>query len=223
MYIFRPFKKPTILFYQKLRRLAIMKKYLFVLILIVTLLISACSPDEYTGVAPVDPSDTSVVDTQYVKPESDNSYDWNRDARIEVSTTVYEVTVLINDEIVNHTEAGATGSGFAYGGIGSMSYRMWQDGKGLLPVTVIKIIPLLDSVPNGSYIILKTSDLKAMALPTGAQTTFICNLDTEVLSPVKDYQVLTTDRLTYELDACRMILPVYILPGSSPANQPLSP
>ena len=49
-----------------------------------------------------------------------------------------------------------------------------------------------------------------MGLPTGATTTFICNLDTEVLSPVENNQILTEDRITYESDDCRMASPIYL-------------
>ena len=87
---------------------------------------------------------------------------------------------------------------------------MWQDGKGLLPVRILSITPSYAIVPAGTNIILKTSDLKAMALPTGATTTFICNLDTEVLSPVENNQILTEDRITYESDDCRMASPIYL-------------
>ncbi len=180
--------------------------WLIFLVLVLTLVLSACAS------TPVPPSDPSVVKTECVAPESDSDYRWAMGACVNVSTTVYKVTVRVADDMESHTEIGASGSAFMYGGYGSASYRMWQEGKGLLPVEILDLDPSLESIPVGSLIVLKTSDLKAMAIPNDASAVFICNLDTEVLSPVQNVQVLTTDRLTYELDDCRMLTPVYSLP-----------
>lgn len=178
-----------------------MKRTCFSPVLVLVLLtLAACMP----ATTPVPPSDPSVVDEECVKPESDNSYYWSQQSCVYVSTTVYTVVVEVDDQIVNNTELNATGSAFVYAGYGSASYRMWQEGKGLLPVRVLSVIPALDWAGEGVSVILKTSDLKAMALPTGARVEFVCNLDTEVLSPVQNNQILTTDRQVYELDDCRM-------------------
>lgn len=158
---------------------------------------------------PVPPSDSSVIRSGCVRPESDNQYTWNSNSCVEVSTTVYRVRVKVDDEIVSHSETNADGSMMVIGGLGAGSYRMWQEGKGLLPVRLLSIDPEADRISVGSNLILKTSDLKAMGLPTGSTAEFICNMDTEVLSPVQHNQVLTTNRLTYELDDCRMTLPTF--------------
>lgn len=171
-----------------------MKKNVLFLILVIVL--SACIPT-----TPVSPTDPSVVSTVCTKPESDNQYSWDVSACVDVSTTVYKLKVQVADEVINHSELNASG--------GRYYFRLWQDGKGLLPVMVLSIDPPFEGVNPESYIILKTSDLKAMALPSGAITVFICNKDTEVLSPVQYGQVLTTDRQTYELDDCRMLSPNY--------------
>lgn len=184
-----------------------MKKIIFIMAFI-ALTLAACSPG-VPGDTSVDPSSNAVAGEGYVFPESDNEYRWDFSSRVEVSTVVYTVTVIVDDAIVNHTEVNAQGSAFVFGGYGSANYRMWQEGKGLLPVKVVAIEPALEYVSVGSYIILKTSDLKAMSLPDGARTVFICNLDTEVLSPVQNGQVLTTNRKVYELDDCRMTTPVF--------------
>lgn len=183
-------------------------KKMFGILVLLGLLVSACAPQ-----AAVAPDDPSVVKEEQVSPESDNKYSWSLNSYVDVSTTVYTVIVRVNDDIVNHTEVNGSGSAFMYGGYGSASMRIWQEGKGLLPVVVDSISPAVDYIPVGSMIILKTSDLKAMGLPNGATATFICNMDTEVLSPVQHSQVLTTDRLTKELDDCRMTTPVYIAPS----------
>ena len=184
-----------------------MKKLFSVLVIFIAMLLFvACTTVE----TPVAPSDPSVADSLCVKPESDNDYTWSSFSCVNVSTIVYKVTIEVDDEIINHTEVGASGSAFVFNGFGSASYRMWQEGKGLLPVKIVSIEPAIEDIPVGTNIVLKTSDLKAMSLPTGATTVFICNLDTEVLSPVRDNQVLTTDRQTYELDNCRMLSPVFV-------------
>lgn len=183
------------------------RSLLFVSIVVLLVLLSACAA---ISVTPVPPSDPSVASSKCVKPESDNQNSWNYSSCVDVSTTVFKLTIVVEDEITNHTEVGASGSAIYYYGVGTASYRLWQEGKGLLPVRVLSIEPSYEQVPAGSNIVLKTTDLKAMGLPTGATTIFICNLDTEVLSPVQSMQVLTEDRLTYEFDDCRMFLPTYI-------------
>lgn len=177
------------------------KTFLAFAILLAIFFLAACGETSQTPIPP---------DTVLVDPESDNGNEWGIwSSDVPVSTLVYRVTVRVNDSIVNHTETSAEGGAFIFGGYGSANYRMWQEGKGLLPVELISLEPSLTYIPTGSRIILKTTDLKAMALPDGAITTFICNLDTEVLSPVDINQELTEDRYTHELDDCRMVTPVF--------------
>jgi hypothetical protein len=172
--------------------------------------LSACAPTQ----EPVAPTDPTVKDSLCVAPETDNSNSWALGACVQVDTQVYKVTVTVNDEIVSNTQINASGSSYNFNGYGSGHFRMWQEGKGMLPVVVKSVSPAVPGMElNNATIILKTSDLKAMALPSGATTVFVCNLDTEVLSPVQNAQVLTTDRLTYELDDCRMVSPTYEVPN----------
>lgn len=162
------------------------------------------------GCAPIKPVDPSLATPAVcVRPETDNSQMWALGACVDVSTTVYTVVVRVDSQIVNHSEMNVAGS--TYNGTGS--FRMWQDGKGILPVILVSINPPFPELEPSDRILIKTSDLKAMALPEGAQTTFICNEDIEVLSPNTTGQVLTTDRLTRELDDCRMLLPSYLISG----------
>ena len=175
------------------------------LMLGLSFLLSACGP----AATPVPPSDPSVEKTKCVYPESDNKYSWAYNACVTVSTITYKIIVTVADQIVSNTQLHGSGSGTTVNGVGSVSYRMWQDGKGLLPAEVVSLDPAIDGISAGTHIILKTTDLKAMALPAGATATFICNLDNEVLSPVQSGQVLTSDKQTYELDDCRMTSPAY--------------
>lgn len=185
--------------------------FLFVLVL----LLAACAPvDSRT---PVAPSDARVTPEECVRPESDNEYDWSYTSCVNVSTQVYTLKVEVNDEIFNFTRQEASGSAILINGIGVANYRQVQNGKGILPVILMEVDPHTDIIELGAPIILKTVDLKAVSLPNGARTSFICNLDTEVLSPVKDNQVLTEDRLTYEFDDCRMVSPEFDMPTVMPA------
>lgn len=185
-----------------------MKRFLIVLVLL-GVLVSACGTHE-----PVSRQEADQVDL-LVHPESDNSYGWSLGSRVRINIDVFYLKVRVNDEMTSHSELQASGSGTGYMsggfGYGVMSYRMWQEGKGILPVTVLSISPEFHGISAGETILLKTSDLKAMALPNGSVTEFICNEDVEILSPVANSQILTTDRLTYELDNCRMTLPTYKL------------
>lgn len=183
------------------------------LIVLVALLLtlSACVA-ESTPVPAFAPNVTPIVCSP---PESDNANEWATGACVEISTQVYTVVVVVYDDIASHTEVNAEGSssGGAYGGYGSYSssFRMWQDGKGILPVQLISVSPDFHELAPGDLFLLKTSDLKAMSIPVGATARFICNEDVEVLSPNQDRQVLTSDRLTYELDDCRMETPRFVI------------
>lgn len=170
-------------------------KYLFVLVLV----LAGCG----SGVLPSDYTNIDVVCTM---AESDNGLSFERTC-LETSTSVYTLAVEVLDLIVSHQTTSAEAiavNGFA-------SYRQWQDGKGLLPVKVISISPEFPGLKPGDLVILKTVDLKAMALPGGVYTSFRCNQDLEVVSPNYNGQTLTKDRITYELDDCRMFSPEYLL------------
>ena len=186
-----------------------MKKNLVIIVLVMMVFAMtalACAQEK-----PVANTDVSVTPVTCVYPESDNDKGWSSKSCVDINTQVYSITVKVMDEMVNHTETNASGSAFAYGGgYASASWRMWQDGKGILPVVIMEISPEFHGILAGDYILLKTSDLKAMALPNGSTTKFICNQDVEVLSPVENLQVLTSDRLTYELDNCRMTSPKFV-------------
>ncbi len=85
--------------------------------------------------------------------------------------------------------------------------RLWQDGKGLVSVHVNSISPSLDYVKPGTDIILKTTDLKIMAINEGYSFEVRCRNDYEPVAALQNNEV-TNDRYdTYELDYCRMTNP----------------
>jgi hypothetical protein len=149
---------------------------------------------------PASPSDS---------PGSDNSFTYAYDVGIEVSTETFTVVATIFDDMVNHTEINASGGGYMVNGTGAPYLRVWQDGKGLLPVVILSIDPEYKYLISGTFAVLKTSDLKVMGAPTGATIRLICLDDVEVLSPSYSGQVLTTDKVTHELDNCRMVTPEF--------------
>lgn len=192
------------------------KTYLFLFLLLV-----GCAE----ATTPVPNTDPNVRQVICVAPESDNAYQWAIGSCVETNTDVYLITVRVVQTLTSHNEinAAGSGSGVLFGNSGSYSshFRMWQDGKGILPVEILSIFPEFPSLMVGNTILLKTSDLKAMALPELSEVEFVCNQDIEVLSPNQNRQTLTTDRLTYELDDCRMTTPSYTLPKSN--ESPLTP
>lgn len=173
---------------------------------------AACAPEP---VASAQTEATSKTGFECEWPVTDNNHSWSFAVCIPVDPTVYIVEVEVVDEIRNNTELNASGGGFVFGGYGSFGMRMWQDGKGLLPVRIVNLSPAFRDIVPGDHIILKTLDLKAMALPPGALVKFVCNSDTEILSPPGDPNQITPseERYTYELDECRMVTPEY-LPGN---------
>ena len=85
--------------------------------------------------------------------------------------------------------------------------RLWQDGKGLVSVHVNSISPSLDYIKPGTDIILKTTDLKIMAINEGYSFEVRCRNDYEPVAALQNNEV-TNDRYdTYELDYCRMTNP----------------
>lgn len=203
-----------------------MKKFILLSTIVVILLtgcggqlatpIPVSSGDTYTANVEGTPIVRQVAEKVCVRPESDNSYQWNSNACVEISTSVYVVKVRVNDEITSVVKNFSQGSATAINGIAVASYRSWQEGKGILPVIVLSINPEFPGVYSGVNIGLKTSDTKAMNLPNGAETVFICNQDVETLSPNQNGQALTEDRQTYELDDCRMKTPAYTIPTPVP-------
>ena len=174
------------------------------IIVLIGALLSACAP-----VTPVAPSEANNDQETCVYPVPDNNNRWREGACVYVDTNVYTLKVqVVGDMASNQTQNGSI-SGVSINGTGGVSGRIWTEGKGILPVRVVSIDPAFEGVTPEDTIVLKTTDLKAVGLPVGAYATFLCNRDPEVLSPVYDLQTMTTDRVTYELDDCRMASPEF--------------
>lgn len=185
-----------------------MKKLILSFLLLVVFFLVGCGPT--TGSTPpmsqpVDASQIPAQENYYcVTPGSDNGKSWGAGAWVCYDTRAYEVTAVVLGDISSNQTVNSTISGYSYNGYGSVSGRTWTDGKGVLPVQIKSIDPAADWLDISLPYILKTSDLGAMGIPAGATVTFICNRDVEVLSPVFSGQTLSSNRVTDELDNCRM-------------------
>ena len=91
--------------------------------------------------------------------------------------------------------------------------RLWQDGKGLVSVHVNSISPALDYVKPGMDIVLKTTDLKIMAVNEGYSFEVRCRNDYEPVAALQDNEMTSERYDTYELDYCRMTNPQIIYTG----------
>lgn len=175
------------------------------LILLVILLLVACSP-EISASAPPPPPEVAPENENFycTIPESDNGLAWANGSRVCYDTQVYELTVnVLGDLASNQTTSGEI-SGGSYGSYGSVSGRIWTDGKGVLPVMIVSMNIAATWIDLTQPYLLKTTDLKVMGVPAGSRITVICQHDVEALSPSFTGQTFTRNRVTDELDNCRM-------------------
>lgn len=144
--------------------------------------------------------------------ESDNGLHWQTTEEIKkelTDTKIYVLTVKIGQPVQSkdYQSAPAEAGYFRYDTYASGSYRGPEIvGKGL---TYGEILDSNDQtvVENGTFIMLKLTDLKASALPDGAIVTVSCTRDYEVVSPVMERQDWNEDAITWEMDECRLTNP----------------
>lgn len=185
-----------------------MKKFILLVLVILGILLTACQP--VTGATPpmqqpVDKSQVPAGENFYcVTPGSDNGKSWKSDSWVCYDTRAYEIVAVVLGDLSSNQTVNGSGSGYVVNGYGSSTMHIWTEGKGILPVQIKGVSPSADWLDTSLPYILKTSDLGAMGIPVGATVTFICNHDVEVLSPVFSGQTLSKDRVTDEMDNCRM-------------------
>lgn len=185
-------------------------KKLILLVLFVGMILSACAP-AVSSAAPPPPAQQAPVTEKYycTSPESDNGNHWATGTQVCYDTQVYTLRVEILGNLSSNQTVQSESSGMAIDGYASYSSRTWTEGKGILPVKILDMRPAADTT-WGQWIdislpyILKTVDLGAMGIPAGTTVTFICNHDIEALSPVFSGQTFTMERVTHELDDCRL-------------------
>lgn len=126
----------------------------------------------------------------------------------KIDSNIYVLNVTMLEPPVSNKNIGGEGVARQFSDIyGFGNSRLWQDGKGLVSVHVNTVNPSLDYIKPGMDIVLKTTDLKIMAIESGYSFEVKCRNDYEPVASLQDNE-LTTDRYeTYELDYCRMTNP----------------
>ncbi|MBQ4512226.1 MAG: hypothetical protein II969_04485 [Anaerolineaceae bacterium] len=125
-----------------------------------------------------------------------------------IDSNIYVLNVTMLGDPKSNKNIGGEGVARQYSDIyGFGNSRLWQDGKGLVAVRVNSVSPALDYVQPGMDIVLKTTDLKIMAIEDGYSFEVRCRNDYEPVASLQDNE-MTNDRYdTYELDYCRMTNP----------------
>ena len=126
----------------------------------------------------------------------------------KIDSNVYILNVTMLGDPVSNKNIGGEGVSRQYSDVyGFGNSRIWQDGKGMVSVHVNSISPALDYVKPGMDIVLKTTDLKIMAIDPGYSFEVKCRSDYEPVASLQNNE-LTTERYdTFELDYCRMTNP----------------
>ncbi len=173
-----------------------MKRYFMIVFLIAACLVmTACS--------------TRTSDSGYTQKTVGQKNDSN--------VYVLNVTMLGTPE--SNKNLSAEGVARNYNGIyGYANSRLWQDGKGLVSVHVNSISPSLNYIKPGMDIVLKTSDLKVMAIDSGYSFTVKCRNDYEPVASLQNNEIVTESYETYELDYCRMVNPQITYEGQDTAE-----
>ena len=125
-----------------------------------------------------------------------------------IDSNIYILNVTMLGDPISNKNIGGEGVARQYSDIyGFGNSRLWQDGKGLVSVHVNSINPSLDYLKPGMDIVLKTTDLKIMAIDEGYSFEVRCRNDYEPVAALQNNEI-TNDRYdTYELDYCRMTNP----------------
>lgn len=131
-----------------------------------------------------------------------------------IDSNIYVLNVTMLGEPKSNKNIGGEGASRQYSDVyGYGNTRLWQDGKGMISVHVNSVSPNLNYVKPGMDIVLKTTDLKIMAIEPGYSFDVKCRNDYEPVAALQNNEI-TTDRYdTYELDYCRMSDPEIVYVG----------
>ncbi len=125
-----------------------------------------------------------------------------------IDSNIYILDVTMLGAPMSNTNIGGEGVSRQYSDIyGYGNMRLWQEGKGLVSVRVNSINPNLSYVKAGMDIVLKTTDLKVMAINEGYRFEVKCRNDYEPVASLQDNEMSSARYDTYELDFCRMTNP----------------
>ena len=132
----------------------------------------------------------------------------------KIDSNIYILNVTMLGEPMSNKNIGGEGVSRQYSDIyGFGNSRLWQDGKGMVSVHVNSISPSLDYLKAGMDVILKTTDLKIMAIDPGYSFEVRCRSDYEPVASLQDNEISNERYDTYELDYCRMANPQIIYTG----------
>lgn len=140
--------------------------------------------------------------------DSDSSYSYKGDTKVDVDETTYVITGEVVREVNSLTRqvSPAKGDVFGYGGYVSGSFTgPVEAGKGFVRLKVSVSNPATADAPVGEVAILKTTDTKVTALLAGDVVTFKCRRQYENIGAVKNDQEFKKAEVgTWELDYCRL-------------------
>ncbi len=159
-----------------------MKKVMFYTLLLLGLLgLVACAPTQQT--------DTGVTITSEVDPN------------------VYTIKLTMEQDLESYTVGHAYVSGSSINGVGSVSGRYWEDGKGILRGLLGSVDPAVDFAQPGDTIVIKTTDRKVMGLIPGDTVTFACTADFEPVCAINETNSTQTGKCVeiWEFDYCRIM------------------
>lgn len=137
------------------------------------------------------------------------------DATVLYDSTIYSMDVEVVGDINNQQTGSygrAGGSGYAIDSYvsGSTRYLSESTGKGMLQVRIISGNAPKDFI--GQVVVIKTTDLKFMALQSGDRVEIKCRIDYESVGATVQNEEIDQARynqmLTREFDLCRMNSPL---------------
>lgn len=125
-----------------------------------------------------------------------------------IDNNIYVLNVTMLGTMISSKDTTAQGSGRQYSDIyGYENMRLWQDGKGMVEVRINSISPSLSYIKPQSSIVLKTTDLKIMAISPGYSFEVKCRNDYEPVAALQNNEMISSQHDTHELDYCRMTNP----------------
>lgn len=102
-----------------------------------------------------------------------------------------------------------TGGGMTTSSFSGTYFPGGVTGKGFVRVHVEDTTPDTPLAPDGSVVILKTTDLKAIALLPNDYVVFVCRVQYEAVAAVDNQERFDSEKAgTWEIDYCRLKSPV---------------
>lgn len=147
-----------------------------------------------------------------VAPTSDSDFSYAAGSSIPIDNNFYTVAGTVVADVADRTtgqEKGhITGSAIGAGNFTSMQGTYFP-GDVFVRLSVELVNPSTELAPQGNVVLLKTTDLKAVALLPGDYVTFVCRAQYEAVAATNNAEAFDADKAgTWELDYCRLNSPV---------------